>query len=45
MVLDLARPVSEEELRRLSELNPGYQWERSPEGRLWVSPTGGENGL
>ena len=44
MVLDLARPVSEEELRRLSELNPGYQWERSPEGRLWVSPTGGESG-
>ena len=43
-MLDLARPVSEEELRRLSELNPGYQWERSPEGRLWVSPTGGESG-
>jgi len=40
-VLDLARPVSEE-LRRLSELNPGYPWERSPEGRLWVSPTGGK---
>jgi Uma2 family endonuclease len=44
LVLDLAHPVSEAELRLLSELNPGYQLERSPEGRLWVSPTGGESG-
>jgi len=44
LVLDLAHPITEAELRRLSELNPGYQLERSPEGRLWVSPTGGESG-
>lgn len=42
--LDLLRPVTEEELRRLSERNPGYQLERTREGRLLVSPTGGESG-
>lgn len=42
--LDLLRPIGEKELWLLSERNPGYQFERSPEGRLWVSPTGGQSG-
>lgn len=42
--LDLLRPIGERELWLLSERNPGYQFERSPEGRLWVSPTGGQSG-
>ncbi|WP_337845662.1 Uma2 family endonuclease [Thermus sp.] len=44
LALQLSHPVTEEELRRLSELNPGYQLERTAEGRLWVSPTGGQSG-
>lgn len=43
-VLDLLRPVSDEELRALSERNPGWQFERGADGRLLVSPTGGESG-
>ncbi|BDG59798.1 hypothetical protein caldi_08880 [Caldinitratiruptor microaerophilus] len=42
--LDLLRPVTDEELMRLSERNPGYQFERTAEGRLVVTPTGGESG-
>lgn len=42
--LDLLRPIGERELWLLSERNPGYQLELSPEGRLWVSPTGGQSG-
>jgi Uma2 family endonuclease len=44
ILLDLLRPVTDEELLRLSERNPGYQFERTAEGRLMVSPTGGESG-
>lgn len=44
IVLDLLRPVTDEELRRLAERNPGYQFERAADGRLLVSPTGGESG-
>ncbi len=44
ILLDLLRPVTDEELRLLSERNPGYQFERTAEGRVVVSPTGGENG-
>jgi Uma2 family endonuclease len=36
--------VTEEELRRLSEANPGYQFERLGDGRVLVSSTGGESG-
>ncbi len=43
-LLDLLRPVSDEELRLLSERNPGWQFERLADGRLAVSPTGGESG-
>ncbi|KGQ21969.1 Uma2 family endonuclease [Thermus filiformis] len=44
LALVYPRPLTDEELRLLSERNPGYQFERSPEGRLLVSPTGGESG-
>ena len=36
--------MSDEELRVLSERNPGWQFERLADGRLIVSPTGGESG-
>jgi Uma2 family endonuclease len=42
--LDLLRRVTDEELAALSDRNPGYQFERTAEGRLVVSPTGGEGG-
>ncbi len=42
--LDLLRPVTDEELLLLSERNPGYQFERTADGRLVVSPTGMEGG-
>lgn len=44
ILLDLLHPVTDEELRLLSERNPGYQLERTADGRLVVSPTGGESG-
>ncbi|MDQ7828093.1 MAG: Uma2 family endonuclease [Armatimonadota bacterium] len=42
--IDLLRAVTDEELLRLSERNPGYQFERTADGRLVVSPPGGEHG-
>ncbi|WP_322800879.1 Uma2 family endonuclease [Thermoflexus sp.] len=42
--LDLLHRVTDEELRELSERNPGYQFERTADGRLIVTPTGGESG-
>jgi Uma2 family endonuclease len=42
--LDLLHPVTDEELLRLSERNPGYQFERTADGRLVVSPTGSKSG-
>ncbi len=42
--LDLLHPVTDEELLLLSERNPGYQFERTADGRLVVSPTGGKSG-
>lgn len=44
ILLDLLHPVTDEELLRLSERNPGYQFERTADGRLLVSPTGGKSG-
>jgi len=44
IVLDLLHPVTDEELLRLSQRNPGYQLERTADGRLIVSPTGMESG-
>lgn len=41
--IGLIRPITDEELRRLSAENPGYQFERTAEGVLLVSPTGGES--
>jgi hypothetical protein len=32
ILLDLLRPVTDEELRLLSERNPGYQFERTAGG-------------
>lgn len=43
--LDLLRYVTDEELLALSRRNPGYQFERTAEGRLVVTPTGGRGGL
>jgi len=43
--IDVLHHVTDEELRALSERNPGYQFERTAEGRLVVAPTGGEGGL
>lgn len=42
--LSLLHELTEEELLALSERNPGYQFERTAEGRLVVTPTGGESG-
>jgi Uma2 family endonuclease len=42
--LDLLHPPTDEELRRLSAQNPGYRFERTADGKLVVSPTGGESG-
>jgi Uma2 family endonuclease len=42
--IDLAHRVTDEELMTLSARNPGYQFERTAEGRLVVSPTGAEGG-
>jgi hypothetical protein len=39
--LDLLHRVTDEELWELSERNPGYQFERTADGRLIVTPTGG----
>ena len=44
IALDLVRTLTDEELRTLSEHNPGYQLERSARGELMVSPTGAESG-
>ncbi len=44
VVIDLRRVITDEELRELSERNPGYQFERTADGRLVVSPTGGLSG-
>ncbi len=44
ILLDLFRPVTDEELLRFSERNPGYKFERTSDGRLVVGPTGGESG-
>ncbi len=40
----LLRVPTDEELLELSERNPGYQFERTADGRLVVSPTGGLSG-
>jgi len=37
------KPVTDEELRVLSERNPGYQFERNARGELIVTPTGSES--
>lgn len=42
--IDVLHRVTDEELGALSERNPGYQFERTREGRLTVSPTGGRGG-
>lgn len=44
ITLDLVHRVTDEELRALSEHNPGYQFERTARGDLIVSPTGSESG-
>ena len=36
--------LRDDEIRQLSRENPGYQFERDGEGRLVVSPTGGQSG-
>ena len=42
--IDLLHRVTDEELLALSDRNPGYQIERTVEGRLVVSPTKSEGG-
>lgn len=42
--LDLARPVTDEEILLLSQRNPGYRFERTAEGMLVVTPSGGKSG-
>lgn len=44
MRLDMARYVSDEELLLLAQRNPGYRFERTAEGILVVTPTGGRSG-
>ncbi len=36
--------IGDEEIRQLSQQNPGYQFERDRDGRLVVTPNGGESG-
>jgi Uma2 family endonuclease len=43
-LLELLSSVSDEDLLALSRRNPGLKLERTAEGRLRVSPTGGESG-
>jgi Uma2 family endonuclease len=42
--LDLLHRVTDDELLRLSQRNPEWQFERSAEGDLVMSPAGGESG-
>ncbi len=42
--LDLLTEATDDALLRLSQRNPGYRFERTAEGRVLVSPTGGESG-
>ena len=42
--LDLLHQVTDDELFRLSRRNPGWQFERTAEGKLVMSPAGGESG-
>ena len=42
--LKLLHDVSDGELLQLAERNPGYQFERSPEGKIVVTPTGSQGG-
>ena len=44
MTLRPARPVTDDELLTLSERHPGYQFERTAQGELIVTPTGSESG-
>ncbi len=44
VVIDLLWVMTDEELLELSDRNPGYQFERTADGRLVVSPTGMESG-
>jgi Uma2 family endonuclease len=44
MPLLVLSSVSDEDLLALSRRNPGLKLERTAEGRLRVSPTGGESG-
>jgi Uma2 family endonuclease len=37
-------PISDAEIRELSERNPGYQFECTAEGRLLVTPSGSKGG-
>ena len=39
-----ARDIGDDEIRQLSDQNPGYQFERDRDGRLVVTPNGGESG-
>jgi steroid delta-isomerase-like uncharacterized protein len=39
VTLNPAKPVTDEELRVLSERNPGYEFERNARGELIVTPT------
>jgi len=42
--LRLAGPPTDDEIRALSGRNPGYQFERTADGELVVTPTGGRSG-
>lgn len=44
ITLNLTHPLTDEEFLQLSERNPGYRFERTAEGRLVVTPTGGNSG-
>lgn len=44
ITLHPVRRLTDEDLSTLSERNPGYQFERTADGRLVVTPTDGESG-
>ena len=44
ITLTLSHKITDDELLELAERNPGYQFERSANGKLVVTPTGMESG-
>jgi hypothetical protein len=44
ITLTLSHKVTDDELLKLAERNPGYQFERNAKGELVATPTSGRSG-